>query len=119
MRLKRSSPKMMHRAAELRKQMSPAEKRLWKYLRADQLGGVDFRRQHAIGRYVVDFCSPALKIVVEIDGSPHLTSRNADHERTAFLESKGYRVLRFWNGRVMNDLNGVLIEIKRAMEETA
>ena len=70
--------------------------------------GVRFRRQHAIGRYIVDFCSIKQKLVIEIDGSPHLKQKAYDAERTAFLESKGYRVLRFWNSQVMDELDEVL-----------
>ncbi len=95
MRLKRSHPKMMHRAGELRKETTPAERKLWTYLRGNKLSGVSFRRQHAIGQYVVDFCSPRRKLVIELDGSPHLDSREADADRTTYLEFLGYRVPAF------------------------
>src|SRR5215212_5368805 len=72
------------------------------------VAGVHFRRQHAIGNYVVDFCSPRRKIVIELDGSQHLDQAEYDLERTQYLEAKGYRVLRFWNSDVMNNIDTVL-----------
>ncbi len=117
MHQKRSFPKMKHRAAELRREMTLAEQKLWAVLRANRLDGVPFRRQHAIGQYIADFCSPSRKLIVELDGSPHLAQQEQDAERTLALEALGYRVLRFWNSRVMDDLPGVLdaihAELKR------
>ena len=69
---KRSNPKTMHRAGQLRRALTPAEAKLWAVLRNYQLDGVGFRRQHAIGRYIVDFCAPRRKLVIELDGSQHL-----------------------------------------------
>ncbi len=111
-----SSPKIKHRAAELRKEMTPAEKKLWAVLRAGRLEGVTFRRQHAIGQYIADFCSPKQKLIIELDGSVHRSREEADAERTAALQAVGYRVLRFWNSRVMDDLQGVLAEIRAALK---
>ncbi len=104
----RSTPKMLHRAGELRKEPTPAEAKLWAYLRLMREDGVHFRRQHAIGPYIPDFCAPSKKLIIELDGSQHLEQEEYDSERTAYLESRGYRVLRFWNGDVMNDINGVM-----------
>jgi len=69
---KRSTPKMMHRAGELLREQTPAEAKLWAYLRAQRANGVHFRRQHAIGPYITDFCAPLQKLVIELDGSQHL-----------------------------------------------
>jgi hypothetical protein len=69
MRPKRSTPKMMHRAGELRKELTPAERKLWTHLRNDQLG-VNFRRQHSIGSYIADFCCIQKKLIIELDGTP-------------------------------------------------
>ncbi len=110
-----SSPKIKHRAAELRKEMTPAEKKLWAVLRAERLDGVVFRRQHPIGRYIADFCSPRQRLIIELDGSVHRTQEEQDAERTTALAALGYRVLRFWNSRVMDDLPGVLAEIRAAL----
>ena len=108
---------MMHRAGELRREKIPAEAKLWAYLRAQRANGVHFRRQHAIGPYITDFCAPRQKLVIELDGSQHLDQEEYDAERTAFLESKGCRLLRFWNGDVMNNINGVMAVILEELEE--
>jgi very-short-patch-repair endonuclease len=114
-RSKRSDPKMMHQAGELRKESTPAERKLWAYIRNAQLNDVKFRRQHAIGNYVVDFCSPKHKLIIEPDGSQHQDQEEYDTERTTFLKSRGYRVLRFWNNDVMNDIDGVIECINKAL----
>ncbi|MBM3151176.1 MAG: endonuclease domain-containing protein [Chloroflexi bacterium] len=72
-----------------------------------------FRRQHVFGPYITDFCAPSQKLVIEVDGSRRLDQDAYDAERTAFLESKGYRVLRFWNSDALdriNDVMGVILE---------
>ena len=114
---KRSNPKTMHRAGELRRELTPAERKLWAYLRGDKLNGINFRRQHAIGNYIVDFVSIKNKLVIELDGSHHLEQTEYDVERTRYLESQGYTVIRFWNNDVMNDINGVISVIKLALND--
>ena len=109
-RTQRSSPSIKHRAIELRKEPTPAEARLWSYLRKGQLE-VTFRRQHAIGPYIADFYAPSEKLIIEVDGSQHLEQEESDTERTAFLASKGCRVLRFWNSDVMNKTMEVMAMI--------
>jgi len=106
----------MRRAISLRKNTTPAERKLWAYLRRSQLG-VRFRRQHAIGNFIVDFCCIKKKIIIELDGSQHLDSQEYDEERTAYLETRGYRVIRFWNNDVMNDIKNVVVAITYALEE--
>ena len=108
MRSKATTPKMMRRAGELRQNQTEAEAKLWSRLRAHRMAGVQFRRQHAIGNYIVDFCSPRRKLIIELDGSQHLDQAEYDAKRTKHLEAKGYRVLRFWNNDVMNDIEIVL-----------
>lgn|SRR5574341_1361881 len=105
---KRTTPKGYERARELRKALTPAEAKLWAYLRAGKLSGVKFRRQHAIGNYVPDFCSIKHRLIIELDGSQHLDQGEYDSERTKYFESKGYRVLRFWNNDITNHLEDVL-----------
>jgi very-short-patch-repair endonuclease len=112
----RSATKIKRRAGLLRKEPSPAEAKLWRHLRGNRLAGVSFRRQHSIGPYVVDFCSPAKKVIVELDGSQHLQDEEKDARRTEYLRSEGYRVLRFWNDAVMSDVDGVLLVIQRALK---
>jgi len=107
---------MMHRAWELRRESTPAERKLWARLRAFKEGGIHFRRQHAIGPYVADFCAPGQHLIVELDGSQHLQQEERDVERTAYLQAQGYRVIRFWTGQVMNDMRGVLEAIEAALK---
>jgi very-short-patch-repair endonuclease len=111
---RRTTPKVFANAKELRKNTTPAEQKLWSVLRNDQLG-VSFRRQHAIGPYIVDFVCLKQKLIIELDGGQHLEQMAYDDERTAFLQAKGYRVLRFWNNDVLNDLNGVMSVILEAL----
>lgn len=78
---------------------------------------VHFRRQHAIGNYIVDFCAPQMKLIIEVDGDPHNKQKEYDTERTRFLESKGYMVLRFWNNDIMNNLASVISTIMKVVSE--
>lgn len=100
---KRTIPRIFTRAKELRRDMTPVERKLHAYLRAHRVSGVHFRPQHAIGNYIVDFCAPRKKLIIEPDGSRHLDQKEYDDERTKYFEARGYRVLRFWNNDVMND----------------
>lgn len=114
----RSNPKTKHRAIELRKASTPAERKLWSRIRNDQLG-VTFRRQHAVGIYVPDFCSPKAKLIIELDGSQHFEQQEYDKERTKYLGSQGYKVIRFWNNDVIKDIEDVIRTIIDAMESEA
>jgi very-short-patch-repair endonuclease len=104
-------------ARRLRNEMTEAEKRLWRYLRAQQLHGHKFRRQVAIGPYVVDFVCLAQKLIIELDGPQHCETTAAEHDgrRTAWLESLGYGVLRFRNHQLDDDIHAVVDEIARAL----
>lgn len=115
-RSQRSNPTTKRHAVELRKEPTPAEAKLWLRLRNDQLG-VTFRRQHAIGNYIPDFCCPKAKLVIELDGSQHLGQAEYDAERTRYLEAQGYKVIRFWNNDVMNNIEGVMLAILYALEK--
>ena len=111
---RRTTPKVFSNAKELRHNLTPAEQKLWVALRNDQLG-ISFRRQHAIGPYVVDFCCIKKKLIIELDGGQHLEQQEYDQVRTEFLQAKGYCVLRFWNNDVLFDLNGVMKVILEAL----
>jgi very-short-patch-repair endonuclease len=111
----RSNPQTIHRAIELRKEPTFAEQKLWSRLRNDQLG-VTFRRQHAIGPYVPDFCSPRARIIIEVDGSQHLERKQYDEKRTKYFEGQGYKVIRFWNSDVLKDIDSVIRAIIQAMD---
>jgi len=97
---KRSSPKAMHHAGELRREPTTAERKLWSVLRGNKLNGVNFRRQHALGNFIPDFVSIKRKLIIELDGSQHLEQAEYDVERTRYFESLGYKVIRFWNNQV-------------------
>jgi very-short-patch-repair endonuclease len=116
-RSQRSNPHTKHNAIELRKESTPAESKLWSRIRNDQLG-VTFRRQHAIGNYIVDFFSPKAKLIIELDGGQHLEQQEYDKERTTYLESLGYKVIRFWNSDVMNHIDDVILAVIAAMEKS-
>ena len=105
---KRTTPKVIAHAKELRRELTPLERKLWSRLRAHRMKDVHFRAQHAIGNYVVDFCAARKKLIIELDGSQHLEQTEYDAERTRFLESKGYKVIRFWNSDVSNNMDAVL-----------
>ena len=102
------------RARRLRRASTGVEQRLWCRLRDRQLGGIKFRRQEPIGLFVVDFCSLEAKLVVELDGGQHAEQMGKDAARTAALERFGYRVLRFWNSEVTENLDEVLERIAAA-----
>jgi len=100
---------------ELIKSMTPAEKLLWKRLKAKKLG-VKFRRQHIIETFIPDFVALSIKLIVEVDGEIHLKKKIADQERTEILEMSGYKVIRFTNEDVENDIEGVVKKIKNEIE---
>jgi very-short-patch-repair endonuclease len=109
----RSNPKTRTRAIELRKEPTPAERKLWSRIRNDQLG-VNFRRQHAIGSFIPDFVCIEKKLIIELDGGQHLEQQEYDEERTSYLESQGYTVLRFWNKDVLKNIDGVILALLQA-----
>jgi len=108
---------MVLRARVLRKRPTEAEHRLWRALRLLKPLGLHFRRQVPIGRYVADFACHRAKIVVELDGTQHgePDAIRQDAERTAFLNGRGYRVLRFWNGDVLAGCDDVVDAVLRAV----
>jgi very-short-patch-repair endonuclease len=106
---------MKRRARELRRDQTEAESLLWRAIRGEQLGGHKFRRQQTIGAYIVDFVSLDAKLVLELDGGQHADAVDYDAKRDAWLASEGYRVLRFWNNDVFENLQGVLATILTAL----
>ena len=101
-------------AKELRKRQTEAEKRLWFKLRDKQLYGAKFRRQEPVGNYIVDFVCFEKKLVLEIDGNPHKHTdvKRNDKQRTAWMQSEGFKVLRFWNADILNNIEVVLKKVK-------
>ncbi|MGQ0660577.1 endonuclease domain-containing protein [Sphingosinicella sp.] len=107
---------LLERAKKMRRELTGPELKLWLELRAKRFEGAKFRRQVVIGRYIVDFaCRTPVMLVVEVDGETHAGHEAYDAARTAFLESRGYRVLRFTNPEVMGNLDGVLFAIAEAL----
>ena len=104
------------RARELRGNPTEAEKIVWRHLRYKQLGGHRFRRQHPIGKYIVDFFCFEKGLVIEVDGGHHSEQEEYDQVRTMWLESCGYRVLRFWNNQILNEIDNVLKVILKELE---
>lgn len=95
------------KARKLRKNPTEAELKLWKHLRLRQLGGYKFRRQHSLGPYIVDFACLEKKLIVEVDGGQHSVKVDYGTQRMAWLESQGFRVLRFWNNEVLKEIEVV------------
>ena len=103
-----------------RKKGTPAEERLWEILRAKNLNGWKFRRQNVIGQFIVDFCCPDAKLIVELDGGIHDSreAQIADALRTEFLNAKGYTVIRFRNEQVLNSRLEVVNIIRKNLSIT-
>ena len=99
-----------------RQSLTVSELRLWAELKGRKLG-VQFRRQVPLaGRFIVDFCAPSVRLVVEVDGGCHAVRPKADARRDAVLAELGYRVVRVYAGRVMTDLDGVVAAVRAALE---
>ncbi|MBC8507760.1 MAG: endonuclease domain-containing protein [Anaerolineales bacterium] len=109
-------PEKLARAKELRRNMTPAERRLWGKLRANRLGGWHFRRQQVIDGYIVDFYCHKARLVIEVDGPIHYKQKKEDARRSKVLSARELKILRFTNGAVMNDLDRVLDEILEEIE---
>ncbi len=107
---------MPRQATELRRNTTDAERRLWAALRGRRLEGYKFRRQHPIGRFIVDFACTKHHLVIEADGGQHDESLS-DARRTAWLETQGWRVLRFWNNDILANTEGVVSTILQALKD--
>ena len=103
-------------ARHLRSNLTEAEKKLWRHIRNKLLGGHRFRRQAELGAYVVDFVCFEAKVVVEIDGGQHADQIEEDATRTAWLETQGFSVIRFWNNEVTENVDGVLARLSTFLE---
>src|SRR5512133_2170633 len=103
------------KAIILRKKMTKAETTLWKKLRMNQIEGLHFRKQHPYGIYIIDFYCDKAMIAIELDGDTHKFRKTYDSERTAYLESTGLKVIRFTNDDILNRLEWVISEIKKAI----
>lgn len=95
-------------AKRLRQHQTKVEAALWNRLRAKQVEGIKFRRQQPIENYIVDFVSFSKRIIIEVDGGQHASKKRADMERDKFFADNGFRVLRFWNSDVLDNIDGVM-----------
>jgi crossover junction endodeoxyribonuclease RuvC len=102
------------RARALRQNGTEVERRVWQRLRAGQIDGLKFRRQEPILGFTVDFVCHERRLIVELDGGQHAAAGEADARRTRLLEQAGFRILRFWNNDVVENLDGVLEAIRNA-----
>jgi len=105
-------------AKELRKNPTEPEKKLWLHLQAGNLG-FSFRRQYPVGNYIADFACIEKHLIIELDGDNHAEQIPYDAQRTAFLEQAGYKVMRFWNNDVMENIEGVLQVIQTALTDAS
>ena len=105
-------------ARRLRRGQTEPEYRLWQHLRGRRLLGFKFRRQAPIGPYFADFVCFEARLIVEADGGQHTSRVSEDDARTAWLNREGYRVLRFWNSDILNDIEGVVTMIAEALRAT-
>jgi very-short-patch-repair endonuclease len=114
------SPELWKRLKPLARQMrhapTAAENKLWQRLRHHQLGGVKFRRQYAIERFIVDFCSLQARLIIEVDGPTHEYTQAEDLIRQQYLEEAGFSVIRFSNLDILNSVNDVLASIAHTLE---
>jgi len=107
------------RARQLRLSQTEVEKRLWYGIRSRQIEACKFRRQAVIGRYIVDFACFDRQLVIELDGGQHVSTIEDDLRRTAWLNSQGYTLLRFWNNDVIENVDGVLERIAEELRRLA
>ncbi len=101
-------------ARNLRNNATQAERRLWRHLKGAQLAGLKFSRQMPIAGFICDFVCRSHKLVIELDGSQHVDAAHYDAMRTKKIEAQGYRLIRFWNNDLTENLEGVLETIVRA-----
>src|SRR5207245_1912725 len=113
-----ASDRVIRRDRRLRTEMTDAELRLWMRLRCQQIDGYRFRRQVPMGPYIVDLVCLGARLVIEIDGGQHAQVVERDNRRTAWLASRGFKVLRFWNNDVLLQTDSVLESIRAALVET-
>jgi very-short-patch-repair endonuclease len=118
-RMPRVSPRLTANARDLRRNATRQERKIWRLLSYHR---PRFTRQHVVGPYILDLACRQAKLAVEFDGSQHIDATDYDSRRTAFLESLGWRVIRFWNSEVMENPEGVaeaiLLELGATLQDT-
>ena len=103
------------KAKALRRRQTDAERLLWRHLRDRRFAGYKFRRQVSIGNYIADFVCLRYMLIIEVDGGQHLEQQEYDDIRTCYLESLGFKVIRFWNNDVLGNLADVLDALTLAL----
>lgn len=105
-------------ARNLRQNQTPQEQKLWSILRNRQLCNLKFKRQYPIGNYIVDFVCKERKIIIEVDGGQHnsIDIIAYDEERTKYLKSLGFKVIRFWNNEIDDNMEGIYAKLKELLE---
>ena len=111
-----SKPQLKRFARDMRNSPTNAEHILWQHLRMGQIDGHRFLRQRVVDNMIVDFVCRGRKLIIELDGGQHDQERDADNLRTQRLKRRGYRVLRFWNNEVVNNIEGVLYTINQSLK---
>jgi very-short-patch-repair endonuclease len=109
--MQRISPQTKNFSRQLRSKMTDAESHLWRRLRGRQIGGLKFRRQHPVGKFILDFACVELKLAIEVDGGQHGELLTSDRTRTTWLEQQGWEILRFWNNEILQNTEDVLEQI--------
>jgi adenine-specific DNA-methyltransferase len=109
--------KITERCKNLRKNSTPQERIFWSRVRAKRFTGLKFKRQYPLGKYIVDFICLGKKLIIELDGSQHKEENQEryDKKRTEFLEKLGFKILRFWNNEINDNLEGVFIKIENLL----
>ena len=110
--------KLFQYGRELRQSSTKAEKILWEYLRNRKLDGLKFRRQHPLDKYIADFYCHEKKMAIELDGAVHSDNMSKDYDRarTFELAGSGIKVIRFWNSEVENNIENVLVAIRKFVD---
>jgi very-short-patch-repair endonuclease len=114
----RANPRLLSHARAMRREPTDAENRLWLAFKDRRIGPHKFRRQHPIGRFIVDFACLEGRLIIELDGGQHAGQVRYDDVRTRRLQALGLNVLRFWNNDVLADTEGVLTMIAAALSDS-
>jgi 5-methyltetrahydrofolate--homocysteine methyltransferase len=111
------TPKKKGLVRELRRKSTPQEIILWSRLKGRKFNNLKFRRQHLVGKYIVDFICLEKKLIIELDGYQHKEKdqKQYDKERTKYLKEQGFEIVRFWNNEVNNNLEGVFLKIESCL----
>ena len=107
---------LKERSRDLRKNLTDAEQKLWQKLRNKQINDHKFRRQFVFGNYIVDFICLDKRLIVEVDGGQHMENVDYDLQRDEWLKSQNFKILRFWNNQVLNEIDSVLEVIENNLK---